>query len=118
MSQAIRLRPTPPDSAFDPAALAQGIRVELEHTPDPEVAKEIAKHHLMEDRDYYAKLAQIHLDGPLGQAPEECSALDIECRAAKGARAAVRPWVIGAVALGVLGALAGTTGVVLAWRNR
>jgi len=117
MSQAIRLRPTPPDSAFDPAALAQGIRVELEHTPDPEVAKEIAKHHLMEDRDYYAKLAQIHLDGALGQ-EQDCAALDIECRAAKGARAAVRPWIVGAIALGVLGTLAGATGVVLAWRNR
>ena len=57
------LRPVPPDSAFDRRQLAIGTKVEMEHTTDPEVAKQIAKHHLLEDRDYYVKLRRIHLDG-------------------------------------------------------
>lgn len=46
-------------SDFDPAALARGIKVELEHTSDPKVAKEIAMDHLTEDPKYYEKLATI-----------------------------------------------------------
>ena len=38
-----------PDSAFDPQELAMGILVEGEHTDDPETAKCIAKHHLVEE---------------------------------------------------------------------
>lgn len=38
-----------PDSAFDPQELAMGIEVEMEHTTDPETAKCIAKHHLVEE---------------------------------------------------------------------
>lgn len=45
---------------FDPSSLAQGTQVELEHTTDPEVAQEIAMDHLVEDPDYYEKLATIH----------------------------------------------------------
>lgn len=52
-----------PDSAFDPQELARGIKVELEHTRDREIAKEIAKDHLIEDPSYYLKLHAIHLDG-------------------------------------------------------
>jgi hypothetical protein len=58
-----QLRPVPPDSAFDPQQLHEGIRVELEHTPNRQWAKAIAKHHLMEDPAYYIKLRQVHLDG-------------------------------------------------------
>lgn len=36
-----------------------GIKVETEHTNDKEKAKEIAMDHLMEDIDYYSKLAKI-----------------------------------------------------------
>lgn len=39
--------------------LEKGIKVEMEHTDDKEVAKEIAKDHLMEDPNYYDKLARI-----------------------------------------------------------
>lgn len=39
--------------------LEKGIKVEMEHTDDPEKAKEIAKDHLWEDPDYYTKLATI-----------------------------------------------------------
>lgn len=47
------------DSEFDPEQLAAGIKVEMEHTDDPDTAKEIAKDHLSEDPAYYVKLAQM-----------------------------------------------------------
>jgi Protein of unknown function (DUF5661) len=43
-------------SDFDPRALRQGVKVEMEHTSDPEVASEIARDHLVEDKKYYDKL--------------------------------------------------------------
>ena len=51
-----------PDSDFDQDQLAAGIKVEMEHTDDPEIAKEIAKDHLTEDPEYYVKLATIEKD--------------------------------------------------------
>ena len=48
-----------PDSAFDPVQLKKGIKVEMEHTNNPRVAKEIAKDHLTEHRDYYKALAKM-----------------------------------------------------------
>lgn len=48
---------TPKD--FDRAALAQGQKVEMEHTDDPAKAREIAMDHLTEDPDYYTKLARM-----------------------------------------------------------
>lgn len=47
---------------FPRAQLKRGLRVELEHTDDPEVALEIAMDHLAEDPRYYTKLATIHAD--------------------------------------------------------
>jgi hypothetical protein len=47
----------------DKVELAQGIKVELEHTADRRVAREIACDHLTEDGRYYSKLATAHLDG-------------------------------------------------------
>lgn len=40
-----------------PYQLAMGVAVELEHTQDPEVAKEIALDHLAEIPDYYSRLS-------------------------------------------------------------
>jgi hypothetical protein len=40
-------------------ALAKGIKTELEHTTDKEVAKEIAMDHVYEDLEYYDKLKSI-----------------------------------------------------------
>lgn len=37
----------------------KGIKVEMEHTTDKEIAKEIAKDHIFEDPKYYTKLATI-----------------------------------------------------------
>ncbi len=52
-----------PDSDFDTGALAQGIKVEMEHGNDTPkgraTAKEVAKDHLTEDRSYYTKLAEM-----------------------------------------------------------
>ena len=44
---------------FDAKALAQGVKVEMEHTTDPKIAQEIAMDHLAEDLKYYIKLATI-----------------------------------------------------------
>lgn len=41
---------------FDPDQLAIGIGIEMEHTGRPEIAMEIAMAHLLERRDYYARL--------------------------------------------------------------
>jgi len=46
---------TPKD--FDPGALRQGMEVEMEHTDDPRLAREIAMDHLTEDPRYYERLA-------------------------------------------------------------
>lgn len=58
-----------PDSDFDPEALAKGVKVEAEHTDDPEQAREIAKDHLSERADYYDQLAKIE-DQPINQPHE------------------------------------------------
>ena len=48
-----------PDSAFDKKQLRMGIRIEKEHTPNPKIAKEIAKDHLTEFPDYYTYLEEM-----------------------------------------------------------
>jgi len=44
---------------LDPDSLAAGIEVEMEHTNDRDVAREIAMDHLTEDPAYYRKLARM-----------------------------------------------------------
>lgn len=46
-------------SDFDEDAIKQGIKVEMEHTDNPMVAREIAMDHLTEDPEYYDKLARM-----------------------------------------------------------
>lgn len=48
-----------PDSDFDKKQLETGIKHELEHTKDRQIAKEIAKDHLSEDPNYYEKIKKI-----------------------------------------------------------
>jgi hypothetical protein len=48
---------TPAD--FDPEALSKGIKVELEHVNDRDLAMEITMDHLTEDKAYYDKLEKI-----------------------------------------------------------
>lgn len=50
-----------PDSRFDDEQLRMGTNVEKEHTDNPELAEEIAKAHLMEDKRYYTKLKRAGL---------------------------------------------------------
>jgi hypothetical protein len=60
---------------FDADALQKGIRIELEHTYDPEIAMEISMDHLVEDPNYYEWLPveeQRHKPKE-GQCPEDCS---------------------------------------------
>jgi len=44
---------------FDPEQLVMGIDVEMEHTDDPDKAREIAMDHLAEDPEYYTKLKRM-----------------------------------------------------------
>ena len=48
-----------PDANFDSEELAKGVKVELEHTDNKDLAKEIAKDHLSEMPDYYTKLIEM-----------------------------------------------------------
>lgn len=47
---------------FDAKQLAKGIKVEMEHTKDPSIAKEIAMDHLMENSKYYDHLQEMESD--------------------------------------------------------
>lgn len=49
-----------PDDKFNSGELKTGIAVEMEHTDDPDIAKIIAKAHLLEmPNDYYKKLKKM-----------------------------------------------------------
>jgi hypothetical protein len=50
-----------PDTQFNSKELAMGIRTELEHTNDRSIAKQIAKDHLSEKKDYYTRLLRAKL---------------------------------------------------------
>ena len=44
---------------FNQKELKRGQKVEMEHTSDADIAKEIAMDHLTEDTQYYRKLAKM-----------------------------------------------------------
>jgi hypothetical protein len=48
-----------PDSKFIPTQLRKGIKVEMEHTRNRSVAKQIAKAHLVENPRYYTYLEKM-----------------------------------------------------------
>ena len=50
-----------PTSNVDPTQLSIGVQIEMEHTNDPDIAKEIAMDHLTEDPEYYTKLVKAGL---------------------------------------------------------
>jgi len=54
----------------DPEQLKMGIEVEMEHTDDPEISKNIALDHLAEIPDYYTRLAAMEAEA-LGADNEE-----------------------------------------------
>jgi len=47
------------DTTVDPEQLRIGIKVEMEHTDDPQIAEKIARDHLMEISDYYTRLIKM-----------------------------------------------------------
>jgi hypothetical protein len=47
--------------------LLRGIKVEMEHTEDPEAAKEIALDHLTEIPDYYTRLDEMEEEAEQGK---------------------------------------------------
>lgn len=47
---------------FDKDQVARGMKVEMEHTNDPQIALEITLDHLSEDPVYYSKLATVEKD--------------------------------------------------------
>jgi hypothetical protein len=122
---------------FDPAQLAIGTSVEMEHTRDVRLAREIAMDHLAEDPNYYRKLALVHLDGAqLGGFREDfigtvgvimgkekaTKFLDdfealVEQKAAVGAQKKVKPMVVGSMAIGGIGLLLGGVALVVAMRR-
>lgn len=54
-----------PDGKFNLVSLLKGIKVEMEHTSDKSIAKEIAKDHLSEDPLYYDKIKTLNLESIL-----------------------------------------------------
>lgn len=45
-----------PNDKFDPEQIKIGVKIEREHTDDPDAALQIAKDHLAEIPDYYTRL--------------------------------------------------------------
>lgn len=60
-----------PDSEFDSKELEMGIKVEMEHTDDPDISKRIAKDHLSELSDYYTRLLKMEKQGKLEKGIKE-----------------------------------------------
>ena len=52
-----------PPKGVNPEQVAKGVKVEMEHTDDPAIAREIAHDHLTEDPKYYDKLETIEDHG-------------------------------------------------------
>lgn len=63
-----------PPGDFDPAQLAKGERVEMEHTDDPALARQIARDHLAEHPEYYDALER--MEAELGESATAVSATD------------------------------------------
>lgn len=60
------------DDKFDSEELARGIEVELEHTDDKNIAKEVAKDHLTELPNYYTLLDKMEAEGKKALEKESC----------------------------------------------
>ena len=64
--------------------LAKGIKVEMEHSTDIEVAREIALDHLGEKLDYYTELAKVEKDEAVAEAWSKKYKMSINCNNPKG----------------------------------
>ena len=65
-----------PLSKYDPEQMAMGIKVEREHTDDPDIAKEIASDHLEEISDYYTRLKKMEDEAEKPKKMREANAAD------------------------------------------
>lgn len=63
---------------FDQKELNRGIKVELEHTDDKDLAREIAMDHLEEDPLYYQKLTTIEAKTPMSRKLSEVYLAEID----------------------------------------
>ena len=52
------------DSDFDPEQLKKGVKVEMKHTENPAIAKQIVKAHLKENPKYYDYLDEMEKKMP------------------------------------------------------
>jgi len=55
----------------DPKELAMGVKVEMEHTTDAEIAKRIALDHLEEIEDYYTRLKKMEEEAGIKESVDE-----------------------------------------------
>ena len=51
-----------PDDKFDKGELERGIKIEMEHTDNPKLAKAVTKAHLVEIPDYNTRLDKMELE--------------------------------------------------------
>ena len=65
-----------PDSEFIPEQVAKGVEVELEHTDNLDIAKEISKDHLIENDTYYDKLEIMESDMEIEQNTENLGKIE------------------------------------------
>jgi hypothetical protein len=95
----------------DPEQLQMGIKVEMEHTNDQELAKEIAMDHLAEDPQYYAhlKAAGMADELPNGQQPPNQPPMQMQKLMSPSAKG---PSIIGVAVRGTKTGLLPAGGVV------
>lgn len=67
-----------PDDKFDKHQLQLGIKIEMEHTDDPLMAKEIAKDHLFEIKDYYSRLIKMEREAKESNMIEHLDIITVE----------------------------------------
>lgn len=60
----------------DPEQLAMGIKVEMEHTPDPVAARKITLDHLAEVPDYYTRLKAMEAEAGVEKKGQDAGAAD------------------------------------------
>lgn len=71
------------DDEFDEKQLEMGIKVEMEHTDDPEIAKDIAKDHLVEIPDYYTYLEKMEKEARESGEEKETEMEDLQVSGSK-----------------------------------
>lgn len=76
MEQGISVEKGFTEEDADPEQLSIGVKIEMEHTTNPDVAKKIALDHLSEIPDYYTRLVKMEQEA--GRNLEEYLNMDIK----------------------------------------